>query len=87
MYQIKTKMNQINNQILQLQRSIQEIENKSIYSLSYYFFDEGVKREELVKQIKWLENELEYLKDDEKREKYRAIRDKDPLKYGKRKHQ
>lgn len=87
MYQIKTKMNQINNQILQLQRSIQEIENKSIYSLSYYFFDEGVKREELVNQIKWLEKELEYLKDDEKREKYRAIRDKDPLKYGKRKHQ
>jgi hypothetical protein len=34
-----------------------------------------------------LEKELEYLKDDEKREKYRAIRDKDPLKYGKRKHQ
>ncbi len=87
MYEIKTKMNQTKNQILQLQRSIYEIDNKPFYSLSYYFFDEGVKREELVKQIKWLEKELEYLKDDEKREKYRAIRDKDPLKYGKRKHQ
>jgi hypothetical protein len=87
MYEIKIKINQINNQILQLQRSIYDIDNKSIYSLYDYFFDEGEKREELVKQIKWLEKELEYMKDDEKREKYRVIRNKDPLKYGKMKHQ
>ena len=75
-------MDQIKNQIFDLQRNIHEIDNKSIYSLSYYFFNEGAKREEMVKQIKELEKEIEYMKDAEKRKKYTA---RDPLRMAKAK--
>jgi hypothetical protein len=69
-------MDQIKNQIFDLQRRIHEIDNKPFYSLSYYFFNEREKREEMVKLIKDLEKEIEYIKDTEKRKKYTA---RDPL--------
>ena len=69
-------MEQIKNQIFDLQRRIHEIDNKPFYSLSYYFFNEKEKREEMVKLIKELEKEIEYIKETEKRKKYTA---RDPL--------
>ena len=69
-------MDQIKNQIFDLQRRIHEIDNKPFYSLSYYFFNEREKREEMVKLIKDLEKEIEYIKDTEKGKKYTA---RDPL--------
>jgi cell fate (sporulation/competence/biofilm development) regulator YmcA (YheA/YmcA/DUF963 family) len=69
-------MDHIKNQIFDLQRRIHEIDNKPFYSLSYYFFNEREKREEMVKLIKDLEKEIEYIKDTEKRKKYTA---RDPL--------
>jgi hypothetical protein len=78
-------MDKLKNQIDLLQREIYRIDNKSIYSLSYYFIDEGEKRAEFVSRIRQLELEIQFLKDDMKREKYRTMRDRDPLKMGKRK--
>lgn len=77
-------MEQLKNQISFLKKEIYRIDNKSIYSLSYYFFNESAKREEMVTQIKDLELEIEFLKDDIKREKYRKMRDRDPLRMSKR---
>ena len=77
-------MEQLKNQISFLKREIYRIDNTSIYSLSYYFFNEGTKREEMVVKIKDLELEIEFLKDDMKREKYRKMRERDPLKMSKR---
>jgi hypothetical protein len=77
-------MEQLKNQISFLKKEIYRIDNKSIYSLSYYFFNESAKREEMVLKIKDLELEIEFLKDDIKREKYRKMRDKDPLRMSKR---
>ena len=73
-------MEQLKKQILVLQKNIEDIDNKSIYSLSYYFFNEGAKREQMVEQIKTLELEIEHIKDDLKRYNYKQMRDRDPLK-------
>jgi hypothetical protein len=77
-------MEQLKTQIDLLKREIYRIDNTSVYSLSYYFFNESAKREENVIKIKDLELEIEFLKDDMKREKYRTIRNKDPLRMSKR---
>jgi hypothetical protein len=77
-------MEQLKTQIDLLKREIYRIDNTSVYSLSYYFFNESAKREENVIKIKDLELEIEFLKDDMKREKYRKMRDKDPLKMSKK---
>ena len=77
-------MEQLKTQIDLLKREIYRIDNTSVYSLSYYFFNESAKREEFVAQIRQLELEIEFLKDDMKREKYRKMRERDPLKMSKR---
>jgi hypothetical protein len=77
-------MEHLKNQIDLLKREIYRIDNTSIYSLSYYFFNEGAKRACFVERIKDLELEIEFLKDDMKREKYRTMRNRDPLRMSKR---
>jgi hypothetical protein len=77
-------MDQLKTQISFLKKEIYRIDNKSIYSLSYYFFNESAKREEMIIKIRDLELEIEFLKDDIKREKYRKMRDRDPLRMSKR---
>jgi len=71
----------------ELQKMIQDarneilaIDEKTIYSVSYYFYNEGLKRHELVEKIKMLEMEILYIEDDEKFYKYRAMKSRDPLK-------
>jgi len=74
------KINLLKKQILLLQKEIAIIDNKSIYSFSYYFYNEGERREQLVNQINHLVLEIEYINDSEKRAKYKQMRDRDPLK-------
>jgi hypothetical protein len=63
-----------------IEKEIQDIDNKSIYSISYYFNNDEAKRERLVSQLKDIELEIMYIMDDEKRAKYKPIRSLDPLK-------
>ena len=78
--------NELNNLLITYQREINVIDEKSIYSFSYYYYDEGVKWEQLAVLIKLIKMEILYREDDEKREKYRNMRERDPLKYGRRKN-
>lgn len=70
--------------LITYQAEINAIDEKSIYSLSYYYYDEGSRRHQIVDLMKDIRNEIIYRDDDEKREKYRAMRERDPLKYGKK---
>lgn len=71
--------------LITYQREINAIDEKSIYSLSYYYYDEGSRRQQIVALMQEIRFEIIYREDDEKREKYRNMRERDPLKYGKRK--
>jgi len=70
--------------LITYQREINAIDEKSIYSLSYYYYDEGSRRQQIVALMQEIRFEIIYRDDDEKREKYRAMRERDPLKYGKK---
>ena len=72
--------------LINYQREINEIDEKSIYSLSYYYYDEESRRKQIVALMQEIRNEIIYREDDEKREKYRTMRERDPLKYGRRKN-
>jgi hypothetical protein len=63
-----------------IEKEIQDIDNKSIYSICYYLNNDESKREILVSQLKDIEFEIMYIMDDEKRAKYKPIRNLDPLK-------
>lgn len=71
--------------IVNIQKEILTIDEKSIYSLSYYYYNEGAKRSQLVDQITKIKIEIEFKEDDEKFMKYRPMKDRDPLKYNPRK--
>ena len=70
---------------IKYQKDINDIDEKGIYSLSYYYYDEGSKRQQLVALLDAVEKEIMYREDDEKRDKYRTMRERDPLKYGRKK--
>ena len=70
---------------IKYQKEINDIDEKGIYSLSYYYYDEGSKRQQLVALLDAVEKEIMYREDDEKRYKYRTMRERDPLKYGRKK--
>ena len=70
---------------IKYQKEINDIDEKGIYSLSYYYYDEGSKRQQLVALLDAVEKEIMYREDDEKRDKYRTMRERDPLKYGRKK--
>ena len=71
--------------IIKYQKEINDIDEKGIYSLSYYYYDEGSKRQQLEALLDAVEKEIMYREDDEKRDKYRTMRERDPLKYGRKK--
>ena len=71
--------------LIKYQKDINDIDEKGIYSLSYYYYDEGSKRQQLVALLDAVEKEIMYREDDEKRDKYRTMRERDPLKYGRKK--
>ena len=70
--------------LIKYQKEINEIDEKGIYSLSYYYYDEASKRQQLVALLDAVEKEIMYREDDEKRDKYRTMRERDPLKYGRK---
>ena len=63
-----------------IQNEIQVIDSKTIYSFSYYYYNEGAKRDQLAKQIEAIELEIMYKTDDEQFIKYKPMKDRDPLK-------
>jgi hypothetical protein len=71
--------------LIKYQKDINDIDEKGIYSLSYYYYDEGSKRQKLVALLDAVEKEIMYREDDEKRDNYRTMRERDPLKYGRKK--
>lgn len=77
-----TEMKQL---IVNIQKEILAIDEKSIYSLSYYYNNEEKRRAQLVEKINVIKKEIEYKEDDEKFMKYRPMKDRDPLKYRPRK--
>ena len=76
-YMSKSKLKEL---LITIQNQIQVIDSKSIYSFSYYYYNEGAKRDELVKQIKAIELEILYKEDDEQFIKYKPMKNRDPLK-------
>jgi hypothetical protein len=70
---------QLEDMIINTRNQIKVIDNKSFYSLSYYYNNDGQKRVELEDLIKAIELEILYREDDEKRAKYKVFRDRDPL--------
>ena len=75
---------ELNQLFIKYQKDINDIDEKGIYSLSYYYYDEGSKRQQLVALLDAVEKEIMYREDDEKRDKYRTMRERDPLKYGRK---
>ena len=71
--------------LIKYQKEIVDIDEKGIYSLSYHYYDEVVKRQQIVGLVSAIEMEIMYREDDEKRDKYRTMRERDPLKYGRKK--
>ena len=72
---------ELKQMIVNIQKEILTIDEKSIYSFSYYYYDEGTRRAELVEKIRKIKREIEYKEDDEKFIKYRPMKNRDPLKY------
>jgi hypothetical protein len=66
--------------LITIQNEIHVIDSKSIYSFSYYYYNEGVKRDQLAKQIEAIELEIMYKADEEQFIKYKPMKDRDPLK-------
>ena len=49
--------------IVAIQTEIHTIDMKPIYSISYYYYNEGVKRDRLVTKMKTIELEIVYRED------------------------
>jgi Ribonuclease G/E len=77
---------QLQQMLANIKKDIQTIDEKGIYSLSYIFYNEGETRQRLLAQVAQIETELMYIADDEKRNKYKEFRDRDPLKKCRKKH-
>lgn len=77
---------QLQQALAKIKDEIQAMDETSIYSLTNIFYNNDEIRRRLVEKRVTLEAELMYIEDDEKRDKYRSCRDRDPLKYGRKKH-
>ena len=71
---------QLQQMLANIKKDIQTIDEKSIYSITHIFYNEDETRNRLLEQMAQIEAELLYIADDEKRNKYKAFRDRDPLK-------
>ena len=67
--------------LTQTQAQIKIIDDKSIYSFSYYYYNDEENRAILVAQMTAIELEIIYRDDDDKFEKYKCMKNRDPLKY------
>ncbi len=77
---------QLQQALAKIKDEIQAMDETSIYSVTNIFYNNDEIRRRLVEKRVALEAELMYIEDDEKRNKYRSCRDRDPLKYGRKKH-
>lgn len=77
---------QLQQALAKIKDEIQAMDETSIYSVTNIFYNNDEIRLRLVEKRVALEAELMYIEDDEKRNKYRSCRDRDPLKYGRKKH-
>ena len=76
---------QLQQALAKIKDEIQAMDETSIYSLTNILYNTDEIRRRLVEKRVALEAELMYIADDEKRNKYRSCRDRDPLKYGRKK--
>ena len=76
---------QLQQALAKIKHEIQAMDETSIYSLTNIFYNNDEIRRRLVEKRSEIEAELLYIEDDEKRNKYRSCRDRDPLKYGRKK--
>lgn len=74
----KTELKQL---LTTTQSQIKLIDDKSIYSFSYYYYNDEENRAKLVAQMAVIELEIMYRDDDDKFEKYKCMKNRDPLKY------
>ena len=74
----KTELKQL---LTQTQAQIKLIDDKSIYSFSYYYYNDEENRAILTAQMTAIELEIIYRDDDDKFEKYKCMKNRDPLKY------
>jgi hypothetical protein len=74
----KTELKQL---LTQTQAQIKLIDDKSIYSFSYYYYNDEENRAILAAQMTAIELEIIYRDDDDKFEKYKCMKNRDPLKY------
>jgi len=74
----KTELKQL---LTQTQSQIKLIDDKSIYSFSYYYYNDEENRAILAAQMTAIELEIIYRDDDDKFEKYKCMKNRDPLKY------
>ena len=78
---------ELNELLVVLEGKMKALDEQSIYSLkyyfNYYFNNQDANRSLLLSQIKTVKSYILYREDDEKRAKYEAERQRDPLKYGK----
>jgi hypothetical protein len=81
----KLTKRELEDMLINTRNQINNIDNRSIYSLSYYYNNDVEKKVELNKLIKAIELEILYREDDAKRAKYKVCRDRDPLLKHKRK--
>ena len=70
---------ELEDMIINAKNQLNVINNRSIYSLRYYYNNDVEKRIELNDLIKAIELEILYREDDAKRAKYKECRDRDPL--------
>ena len=77
---------QLKQALAKIKEEINAMDKTSIYSLTNILYNTDEIRRRLVEKRVALEAELMYIDDDEKRNKYRSCRDRDPLKYGRKKH-
>jgi hypothetical protein len=74
----KTELKQL---LTQTQAQIKLIDDKSIYSFSYYYYNDEANRAILSAEMAAIELEIMYRDDDDKFEKYKCMKNRDPLKY------
>ena len=72
--------NDLQQLLITTKKQIQNIDDKSIYSISYYYNNDGEKRAELIALVETIEINIIYKDDDEKRANYKLMRNRDPLK-------
>lgn len=76
---------QLKQALAKIKDEINAMDETSIYSLTNILYNNDEIRRRLVEKRAEIEAEILYIEDAEKRDKYRPCRDRDPLKYSRKK--